>query len=61
MVPPPDGLKIAVFGSIEIEAWYKSQYPMEFTKLPRIFVCERCLNYMKSETICKRHMVSKAL
>jgi len=57
MLPAPDGLKIAVFGEIEIEAWYKSHYPLEFSKLHRIYICEFCLTYVKSETIYKRHMV----
>lgn len=57
MAPNPDGLKSIVFGDVEIQAWYKSQYPLEFSRIPKLYICEFCLNYMKTETIYKRHMV----
>lgn len=56
MAPNPDGLKSIVFGDVEIQAWYKSQYPLEFSRIPKLYICEFCLNYMKTETIYKRHM-----
>lgn len=58
MAPNPDGLKSIIFGDVEIGAWYKSQYSIEFSKLPILYICEFCLCYMKTRTIYDRHMVS---
>ena len=57
MIAGGDDKKIAVFGEIEVEAWYKSHYPLEFLKHKRVYICEFCLGYFKSETLYKRHMV----
>ena len=35
--------------------WYQSPYPEEFSCLPKMYVCEFCLKYMKSGTILRRH------
>jgi len=56
MAPSQDGVKYIQFGNIEIEAWYKSQYPLEYSKLPKLFVCEFCLQYLKTDIIYQRHM-----
>lgn len=32
-----------VFGKHEVETWYFSPYPEEFTHCPKIFICEFCL------------------
>ena len=42
-------------GKNEMEVWYQSPYPEEFTVLPKIYICEFCLKYMKSATVLKRH------
>ena len=60
MAPAADGVKSIYFGNFEIEAWYKSQYPLEFSKLAKLYICEFCLEYMKTETIYKRHMVGNS-
>uniref|UniRef100_UPI00358F42E7 histone acetyltransferase KAT7-like isoform X2 n=1 Tax=Myxine glutinosa TaxID=7769 RepID=UPI00358F42E7 len=49
-------IKSIVFGCYELETWYHSPYPEEYARLGRLFVCEFCLKYMKSETILRRHM-----
>ncbi|XP_028413303.1 histone acetyltransferase KAT7-like, partial [Dendronephthya gigantea] len=44
------------FGIYDIDAWYSSPYPQEYFHLPKVYVCEFCLKYMKSLTISRRHM-----
>ncbi|KJE91466.1 MYST histone acetyltransferase 2 [Capsaspora owczarzaki ATCC 30864] len=50
-------LRSIEFGKYEIETWYSSPYPEEYTKLPKLFLCEFCLKYMKSSAILQRHMM----
>ncbi len=47
--------KIIQFGEYEIETWYKSPYPEDYWQLPKIFLCEFCLKYMKTSGIMSRH------
>ena len=42
-------------GSYEMEVWYQSPYPDDFSTLPKIYVCEFCLKYHRSATQLKRH------
>ncbi|XP_061174962.1 histone acetyltransferase KAT6B-like isoform X1 [Saccostrea echinata] len=44
------------FGKFEIQTWYSSPYPQEYAKLPKLYICEYCLKYMKSRNILQRHM-----
>ncbi|CAF0753313.1 unnamed protein product [Adineta ricciae] len=44
-----------VFGSELIKTWYSSSYPQEYARVPRLFVCEFCLKYMKCEQVYDRH------
>merc|ERR1712226_888446 len=44
------------FGKHEIPTWYSSPYPQEYARLPKLFLCEFCLKYMKSRPILKRHI-----
>merc|ERR1712226_1365500 len=44
------------FGKHEISTWYSSPYPQEYARLPKLFLCEFCLKYMKSRPILKRHI-----
>ncbi|CAK9300489.1 unnamed protein product [Gordionus sp. m RMFG-2023] len=64
--PPPKmavtvtGLGSACPGSVEmgrfeIRTWYSSPYPQEYARLPKLFLCEFCLKYMKSKMILDRH------
>ncbi|UYV77891.1 KAT6B [Cordylochernes scorpioides] len=48
------------FGTYEIQTWYSSPYPQEYARLPKLFLCEFCLKYMKSKSILLRHLVSIA-
>ncbi|XP_071806645.1 histone acetyltransferase KAT7-like isoform X1 [Asterias amurensis] len=53
---PFDGvLKKIEFGRFELGTWYSSPYPEEYARLPKLYICEFCLKYMKSTTILRRH------
>ena len=44
------------FGKYDISTWYSSPYPQEYARLPKLFLCEFCLKYMKSRPILQRHV-----
>lgn len=44
-----------VMGRHNMEVWYQSPYPDDVTRLPKLFLCEFCLRYQKSEVGMKRH------
>lgn len=43
------------FGIYEIKTWYSSPYPQEYATLQKLFICEFCLQYVKSRSLLKRH------
>ncbi|KAF3704341.1 Histone acetyltransferase KAT6B [Channa argus] len=43
------------FGKYEIQTWYSSPYPPEYSRLPKLYLCEFCLKYMRSKNILQRH------
>ncbi|XP_034050032.1 histone acetyltransferase KAT6B isoform X2 [Thalassophryne amazonica] len=43
------------FGKYEIQTWYSSPYPPEYSRLQKLFLCEFCLKYMRSKNILQRH------
>ncbi|KAL5249159.1 hypothetical protein ACHWQZ_G018115 [Mnemiopsis leidyi] len=43
------------FGEYEIETWYSSPLPFEYSKLSKLYFCEYCLKYMKSKEAMLRH------
>ena len=43
------------FGKYEIKTWYSSPYPQEYATLQKLFICEFCLQYLKSRSLLKRH------
>jgi len=45
-----------VMGEWEIEAWYYSPYPEEYSQ-PTLYVCEYCLKYMRKVSVLKQHKV----
>ncbi|KAL0266644.1 UNVERIFIED_CONTAM: hypothetical protein PYX00_009131 [Menopon gallinae] len=49
--------KYIEMGRFEMEVWYQSPYPEDYARLPKLYICEYCLKYMKSRTILKRHIV----
>merc|ERR1711953_986613 len=48
--------KMIQFGRYHITTWYSSPYPQEYAKLPKLFLCEFCLKYMKSRPILDGHI-----
>ncbi|KAH1000315.1 hypothetical protein HUJ04_000230 [Dendroctonus ponderosae] len=44
-------------GKFEMEVWYQSPYPEDYARLPKLYICEYCLRYMKSRTILERHVI----
>lgn len=55
--PNTKGTKYIEMGKFEMEVWYQSPYPEDFARLPKLYICEFCLRYMKSKTILQRHVV----
>jgi len=43
------------FGRYEVDTWYFSPYPEEFSKCSKLFICEFCLKYMKKKKTLLRH------
>jgi len=54
-LPDVKGTKYMEMGRNEMVVWYQSPYPEEYTILPKIYICEFCLKYMKSSSVMKRH------
>lgn len=49
-------IEIIEFGKYEIDTWYFSPYPEEYTKdSKKLYVCEFCLKYMKKSQTLQRH------
>ncbi|KAJ3151186.1 Histone acetyltransferase [Geranomyces michiganensis] len=44
-----------VMGKFEVDTWYFSPYPEEFTQLPRIYICEFCLEAVATPRQFERH------
>nr|XP_020446259.1 histone acetyltransferase KAT6A isoform X2 [Monopterus albus] len=57
---PPDPQmrcpSVIELGKFEIQTWYSSPYPQEYSRLPKLYLCEFCLRYMKSRSILYQHM-----
>ena len=44
-------------GKFEIDTWYYSPYPDEYSKQKKLYICEYCIKYMKFETTYRKHLV----
>ncbi|TIB15554.1 hypothetical protein E3P92_01602 [Wallemia ichthyophaga] len=42
-------------GAHQVEAWYFSPYPVEYSHIPTLFICEFCLGYYASPKQLERH------
>ncbi|XP_041778136.1 histone acetyltransferase KAT7 [Anopheles merus] len=49
------GTKYISMGRHCMQVWYQSPYPDDATRLPKLYLCEFCLRYQKSEVGMKRH------
>ena len=47
--------QVLQIGEWEIETWYAAPYPEEYALLPRLYLCEWCLKYMKCPDTLRRH------
>ncbi|KHJ41776.1 PHD-finger [Trichuris suis] len=45
-----------VIGKWVIDSWYSAPYPQEYARLNKLYVCEFCLKYMKSNDVLTRHI-----
>ena len=54
-LPPEKGTKFITMGRHNMEVWYQSPYPEDAARLPKLYLCEFCLRYQKSEVGMKRH------
>uniref|UniRef100_F1KUK8 Histone acetyltransferase n=1 Tax=Ascaris suum TaxID=6253 RepID=F1KUK8_ASCSU len=50
-------IELIRYGDYEIDAWYVSPYPAEYGKLHKLWICEYCMAYMKSEEEFLCHMM----
>ncbi|XP_011173629.1 histone acetyltransferase KAT7 [Solenopsis invicta] len=49
------GTKVVEMGKWEMEVWYQSPYPEEYSRAPKLYLCEYCLRYAKSRQVLRRH------
>lgn len=54
-LPPSKGTKYVSMGKFCMQVWYQSPYPDDVARLPKLYLCEYCLRYQKSEVGMKRH------
>jgi histone acetyltransferase MYST2 len=50
------GIQCIEIGKHELKTWYTAPYPEEYARLPKLYLCEYCLKYMKSPAILRRHL-----
>jgi histone acetyltransferase MYST2 len=56
-LPYAGNIKHVVMGKHNMEVWYSSPYPENVQRLPKLYLCEFCLRYQKSEIGMKRHVM----
>lgn len=49
------GTRLVEMGKWEMEVWYQSPYPEEYSRAPKLYLCEFCLRYAKSRQVLRRH------
>ncbi|CAK1600656.1 unnamed protein product [Parnassius mnemosyne] len=54
-LPSDKGTRYVVMGKYMMEVWYQSPYPGDAARVPRLFVCEFCLNHHKCAAGAARH------
>jgi histone acetyltransferase MYST1 len=48
-------IETMVMGCWQVEAWYYSPFPAEYSDIETLYVCEFCLQYMKKRLTLRRH------
>ncbi|XP_074605224.1 histone acetyltransferase KAT7-like [Brevipalpus obovatus] len=54
--PKRSGIKAIEMGKYEMDVWYSSPYPPDYSCLPKLYICEFCLKYFNSSLTVKRHV-----
>lgn len=54
-------IKKIELGKYEIDTWYYSPYPEEYSNVEKMYICEFCLKYMKGVKTFARHKVSVSI
>ncbi|XP_032665905.1 histone acetyltransferase KAT7 isoform X2 [Odontomachus brunneus] len=49
------GTRVVEMGKWEMEVLYQSPYPEEFSRAPKLYLCEYCFRYAKSRQVLRRH------
>ncbi|XP_057835864.1 histone acetyltransferase of the MYST family 1 isoform X2 [Cryptomeria japonica] len=49
-------IQVVELGKYEVDTWYYSPYPEEYTNIDKLYICEFCLKYMKKRMTYMRHM-----
>lgn len=49
------GTRCVEMGKWVMYVWYQSPYPEEFSRAPKLYLCEYCLRYAKSKQVLRRH------
>jgi histone acetyltransferase SAS3 len=52
---PASQIECINFGGYEIDTWYASPYPEEYSRNRVLYICEFCLKYMNSDYVAWRH------
>ncbi len=52
-------LRTIEFGGHEMDTWYHSPFPVEYTQISKIYVCQFCLKYFKSSLTLHKHAVGQ--
>lgn len=42
-------------GELTLDTWYASPYPMEYEKVSHMYVCKKCLKYMRKQKTLLNH------
>lgn len=48
-------ISVIEIGDYEMDTWYFSPYPEEFTNRHKLYICQFCLKYMKKAKSLDRH------
>ena len=53
-------IQMIEIGKYEIDCWYFSPYPDEYSEnIAKLFICEKCLKYIKYPATYARHLVNQ--
>lgn len=54
--PEKSGIKTIEMGKYEMDCWYSSPYPPDYSCVPKLYICEFCLKYFNSSLTMRRHV-----